>query len=433
VEFACATLSADKDKIDKVVRTVAEARSMGITVLPPDVNESEVDFTVVYAPEEGKGIKQAKDRPVCHKGKVHDPATPRIRFGLGAIKGIGSSALEAIFEERAGVEAEPAGDVEAKVKRPFKDLFDFCTRVDLRRVNKGVCEALVSCGAFDAVHAELGVQRSQAFTAIEQGIELGRKITAERASGQTSLFGLLGAEQAEVMARTTGTFPKVDPWDSREQLAREKASLGFYVSGHPLDRYAAELRRFCTATTETVGEAENNFQITLGGAVEGYRERRTKMGGTMAFFHLEDSHGRVEVIVRPREVERPGVREALSSGEPVLITGKVKYEVRRDADVDAEPEAKIVLDKVEPLSTALSRKTQLVRVRLPIEGTDKDALRSLRTTLEKHPGACPVALELAAPGHFTVRFEEVGLHVDPSDALLASLERLFGRKVCELQ
>jgi DNA polymerase III subunit alpha len=428
VEFACATLSADKEKIEKVVRTVAEARQMGITVLPPDVNESEVDFTVVYAPEEGKGLRLPKDRPVCQKGKVHDPSMPKIRFGLGAIKGVGSSALEAVFEERGTAAAAEQGET----KKPFADLFDFCLRVDLRRVNKGVCEALVSCGAFDTLHAAASVNRAQAFGAIEQAIELGKRESAERTSGQTNLFGLFGADEAEAIARPTGTFPKVDPWDSREQLAREKTSLGFYVSGHPLDRYAAELRRFCTTTTETVGEALGNFQITLGGVVEGYRERRTKTGGTMAFFHLEDAHGRVEVIVRPREIDTPGVREALSSGDPVLITGKVKHEYNRDADDDAEAEAKLVLDKVELLSGALSRKTKSVQVSLSFEEASKDTLRSLRAALERHPGGCPVALVLASPGAPRVHFGDVGLHVDPSDALLASLERLFGRKVCEL-
>ncbi len=435
VEFACATLSADAEKIEKVVRTVAEARQMGITVLPPDVNESEVDFTVVYAPEEGRGLALPKDRPVCHKGKVHDPFVPKIRFGLGAIKGVGSSALEAVFEERTSGEAGPSvalAQREQFQQKPFTDLFDFCLRVDLRRVNKAVCEALVSCGAFDAVHGALGVSRAQAFAAIEQAIDLGKRETAERSSGQTNLFGLLGGEQAAAIARPTGTFPKVDPWDSREQLAREKASLGFYVSGHPLDRYAAELRRFCTATTETIGEAQAGFQVTVGGAVEGYRERRTKTGGTMAFFHLEDAHGRVEVIVRPREVDTPGVREALSSGDPVLVTGKVKHEWSREGDDGGEQEPKLVLDKVELLAGALSKKTQLVRVRLPLEKTTKDELRSLRATLERHPGSCPVALELDAPGRLLVSLQDVGLHVDPSDALLASLERLFGRKVCEL-
>ena len=155
VEFVCATLTADKDKTDKVVRTVAEARSMGITVLPPDVNQSAIDFTVVYSP--GTRVKKRRPgRPVSLRGKLADPTGPRIRFGLGGVKGIGESALEAVFEARRQT---PEGEVEG-VEQPFTDLFDFTTRVDLKRVNKGVAEALVQCGAFDTVHEALGVHRA---------------------------------------------------------------------------------------------------------------------------------------------------------------------------------------------------------------------------------------------------------------------------------
>ena len=275
---------------------------MGITVLPPDVNESEIEFTVVYAPDDAEDVARLRHKPVCYNGEVHDPMGPKIRFGLGAIKGVGTGAVEAILEARQGDPEEEGGEVH---ERPFVDLFDFCARVDLRRVNKGVIEALVQCGAFDTVHTAIQVHRSQSFVAIEQAIERGKRIQAERSSGQESLFGLMGGEEeAQTYEHPGGSFPALHPWDSRDQLSREKGTLGFYVSGHPLDRYRGELLRFCDATTESLAQLGNHRQITVGGTVEGYRERRTKMGHTMAFFHLEDALGRVEVIVRPKPLEK---------------------------------------------------------------------------------------------------------------------------------
>ncbi|MEM6959977.1 MAG: DNA polymerase III subunit alpha, partial [Myxococcota bacterium] len=278
-EFCCATMSADKDKSDKVVRTVSEARAMGITVLPPDVNESAIDFTVVYGNPQAK-TRQQTHRPVSEKGVCSDPSQPSIRFGLGALKGVGHSALEAIFEARQSGDAQSTAGAEV----PFVDLFDFCDRVDLRRVNKNVCEALVQSGAFDGLHEPDQVHRAQAVAAVETAIERGKRAAQERASGQTNLFGMLGGgDDTGGFQQTGGTFPSgISVWDSKETLRREKATLGFYVSGHPLDRYADELKRFCNVTTESIENLERNFRVNLGGAVEGYRERRTRAGATLA-------------------------------------------------------------------------------------------------------------------------------------------------------
>ncbi|HJL18011.1 MAG TPA: DNA polymerase III subunit alpha [Sandaracinaceae bacterium LLY-WYZ-13_1] len=430
VEFVAATLTADKDKTDKVVRTVAEARSMGITVLPPDVNESEIDFTVVYDPNHGP-VKRRKDRPVSLGGKVRDPMGPRIRFGLGGVKGIGTSALEAIFEARAEPpDGEPAEEEGAQ--QPFTDLFDFTTRVDLKRVNKGVAEALVQCGAFDTVHERLGVDRASAHAAIEAAIERGRRASADREAGQTSLFGLLEPAEARAAHQVGGSsFPEVEPWDLKELLAREKATLGFYVSGHPLERYASELRRFCDSTTAGLTGRAEGSRVTIGGSVEGYRERNTKSGGKMAFFHLEDPEGRVEVIVRTRTLD--GAREALTTGDPVLLTADVKFERDRQGGGDAPAEAKLILLEAAPLATELRARTKSVRLRLFVERTDRGKLAALKKTLEANPGPCPVTLELRSVERWVVAVNETGLSVEPSEAFLSSLERLFGEKVCELR
>lgn len=428
VEFVCATLTADKDKTDKVVRTVAEAKSMGITVLPPDVNESSIDFTVVYEPGKESG-RRRKDRPVSLGGKLRDPMGPRIRFGLGGIKGIGGSALDAIFEARSQTpDGEPALD---GGKQPFADVFDFASRVDLRRVNKGVAEALVQCGAFDAVHERASVHRAQGHVAIEAALERGRKASADRESGQTSLFGLLEPVQARTVQTSGSGFPNVEPWDLRELLAREKATLGFYVSGHPLERYSTELSRFCDATTASLAGKGEGARVTIGGSVEGYRERPTKTGSKMAFFHLEDAHGRVEVIVRAQVLE--AAREALATGDPVLLTADVKLERDRQAGDDQPADTKLVLLEVAPLAPSLRARTKAVRLRFAVERTDPRKLPTLEKILEANPGPCPVSVELVSEARWTVAVAETGRSVEPSEAFLSSLERLFGEKVCELR
>ena len=428
VEFVAATLTADRDKTDRVVRTVAEARSMGITVLPPDVNDSEIDFTVVYEPD-AREVKRQAEKPVSLGGELRDPMDPKIRFGLGGVKGIGGSALEAIFEARGRT---PAGEpLEDGTQQPFADLFDFASRVDLRRVNKGVAEALVQCGALDAVHEALGVHRASAHRAIEAALERGRRASQDREAGQTNLFGLLEPVEARAVQKSgLASFPRAEPWDMKELLAREKTTLGFYVSGHPLERYAAELRRFCDANTTSLAGREPGTRVNIGGSVEGYRERNTKSGGKMAFFHLEDPHGRVEVIVRSRNLE--AAREALSSGDPILLSADVKFERDRQSQ-EGPAESKLILVEASPLAQALRKKTRAVRVRLCVDRVEEGKLEALKKTLESHPGPCPVTLELAMRGRWRIAAGRLAARVEPSEAFLSSLERLFGEKVCELR
>lgn len=437
VEFACATLSADKEKIDKVVRTVAEAKSMGIVVRPPDVNDSEIDFTVVYTKDGTEEFKpkRKKTEPVAAHGKVRDPYGPEIRFGLGGVKGIGSAALEAIFEVRK--------------EDPFLDLFDFSSRVDLRRVNKAVAEALVQCGAFDGAHKGHGIGRSSAFGAIDGAIERGKKAAAERDSGQTNLFGLLAESdpksEAGVRSVVVANYPRIDQWDQREVLQRERNTLGFYVSGHPLDRYAAELKRIASNNTESLPGVKEGSKVTVGGSVEAFRERTTKTGHKIAFFELEDPFGRVEVIVRPRLLEKEDVRKTLTSGEPVLAVGLLQFEQDRggggggqaagggdDAPAETPTAPKLVLEEVSLISQAIRKKAKGIRVKLRVGKFHSDQLKELRKTLEKHPGSCPVTLEISEDT-WLFRMPSVGLSVDPSDSLRSNLERLFGENVCELR
>ena len=274
-EFFAAAMTADKDKIEKVVRTIAEARAWGVVVLPPDINASELDFTVVYENPKGDGPRQGP-------GKLRDRFAPRIRFGLGAVRGVGQSALEGVFESR-------------RTGGAFSDLFDFAARVDSKRLNKGLLESLVQCGAFDSIAFPNGLTRSRLFAAIDIALERSRSATRDRERGQTSLFARLAANQpqSEVGLRAD-QYPEVESWDSMESLAREKTSLGCYVSGHPLERYGHKLHRLDITSTKDLGAYEPWTMAKVAGMVENYQEKlfRTS-GGKAAFFTLEDLDGRV--------------------------------------------------------------------------------------------------------------------------------------------
>ena len=461
VEFLCATMTADKDKIDKVVRTVAEARDMGITVLPPDVNESEIDFSVVYDPtgatakkvEKSNGPLSAKaararaeatrprkqGEPVASGGILRDPMHPRIRFGLGAVKGVGSAALEAIFETRRAVgEAAPAtaSTATGTVAAPFTDLFDFAERVDLRRVNKSVIEALTQCGAFDSVHEPLEISRARAFNAIDTAVERGKQASADRDSGQTDLFGMLAASDDGARIAQRPKFPEAAGWEQKELLRREKATLGFYISGHPLDGYREELRRFCDATTATATEKGDGASVKLGGVVEDLRIRPMRTGGRIGFFQLEDPFGRIEVVVRGKALD--AYLDVLQSDAPILMTGTVREDRERGGgDQDGPPqgtgEMRVVLDKAEPLVEAFRSRTRSVRVKMRLARLDRDKLVALRRTLEDFPGSIPVTLELTSDDSWRVTLGAKKILVDPSEAMLTQLERLFGEKVCELR
>ena len=290
VELLCAIMTSDKDKIEKVVRTIADARAMGVTVLPPDINQSDTDFKVVYTHPKGdrkppRGDQGARTR-----------CGPQIRFGLGAVRGVGGSALETLFDARA------AGG-------PFVDLFDFASRVDAKKINKSVLEALVQCGAFDSTLASQGVSRSEAFASIDIALDRSRSASRDREAGPDEpLRPLRRRSRARAAAATCrkrppsqpGTTSRARPWDRREMLVREKQSLGFYVSGHPLDRYSKG-----GGARQARGEAGR--RVRADGRLVG-REARGDGRGVPR--EGAQGGGREARVLRARGPERPRQREA---------------------------------------------------------------------------------------------------------------------------
>ncbi|HSN97616.1 MAG TPA: DNA polymerase III subunit alpha [Candidatus Nanopelagicales bacterium] len=419
VEFLCALMTADRDKIEKVVRIIAEGRAWGVEILPPEINESKMDFTVVYS---APGASNGKARTGRRGGaRLKDPYQPKIRFGLGAIRGIGESAIEAILE--------------ARQSGAFQDLFDFAERVDPRRVNKGALESLVQCGAFEASLQAKGIHRARAYAAIDRALERARSASKDRESGQTSLFAMF-AKAAPVQSTRLDEYPMLEPWDLRETLNREKQSLGFYVSGHPLDRYGVELGRFDVVPVSSLAGMDPWSKVRVGGVVEGYRERIFKGGGgKIAFFILEDTTGRVEVKVREKQID--AFAEVLNKNEPVLISGKVSFPMVDEGSEDAEAaprEPTLMLDEAHLLSDAILAQAKSVAITLKSRVARREHIDRLGALLRASPGACPVQLVIQLDdGAEAVLSLGRDLRVEPNDTMLARIEKLFGEQVVELR
>ncbi|MFZ5470751.1 MAG: DNA polymerase III subunit alpha, partial [Myxococcota bacterium] len=398
VEFMAALLTSEKDNTDKVVAYISQARATGHEVLPPDVNLSDLAFGAV----EGK-----------------------IRFGLGAIKGVGEAAIEAIME--------------ARVSGPFKDLFDFCERVDSRRVNKKVVEALVKAGAFDFEKRP----RRQLFETIERAMERGASSQRDKAVGQSSLFGLLSDQSAPTLKNEYAASAE---WNEKERLSFEKEAIGFYVSGHPLHQYEKELRRYARPAS-FVQRARRDEKVTVAGIVGALRERPTKTGKRMAWVTLEDLSGSVEVVCFPgreggrsvmgkdgkwtRGGPKPGFETwetLLKSDDPILVTGTVQVNTRDDEN----PVAELIAEDIQSLREVREKRVRRLELRLLAEMVTEERLSQLLELSKKYEGATPIAVSIVLPGEAEAIIGNTALKVAVSDELLEAVDRLFGAKVAEL-
>ncbi|WP_224364046.1 DNA polymerase III subunit alpha [Hyalangium versicolor] len=401
VEFMAALLTSEKDNTDKVVRHIGEARESGTQVLPPDVNQSDMAFGAV----DGK-----------------------IRFGLGAIKGVGEGAIESI--------------VEARKEGPFKGLFDFCERVDSRRVNRKVLEALVKAGAFDFEKRA----RRQLFETIEKAMNRGSSSQKDKAAGQSSLFGMLAGPASSGGNALKDDFVQVEEWPEKERLSFEKEAIGFYVSGHPLHQYEKELKRYARPVT-AVQRARRDEKISVGGIIAALRERPTKTGKRMAWVTLEDLSGSIELVCFPgkdgtRSVmgkdgkwtkagPKPGYEhwETLLKGDdPILVTGSVQVSQR---DEDA-PTTELIVEDIQSLKAVREKRTKRLELRVPADLLTEDRLSKLMAIAKQYTGATPVAVSVLFPGEAEALIGGTQLKVQVSDELLLAVDKLFGMKVVEL-
>ena len=295
VEFFCAMMTNDMADTDKLSQYIAEARAMGIEVLPPDVNESQVHF----APAAGRRTERPADG---------DQATRSgIRFGLAAIKGVGEIAVEAVLKAR-------------REGGKFQSLANMCERVDGRSVNRKVLEALIKCGACDC----LGQTRATLFAQVDRTLARAASIIADRQRGQASLFGALEDRSAKCPESET-SLPE---WPEHELLAHEKELLGFYVTGHPLTPYAPILEKYALANTATLAQLPSRSLTRIGGLIAAVQNGVSKKSGKpYSLVTLEDLEGSVQLLCLNENYDK--YRELLVPGKAILVIGDDAADVDR--------------------------------------------------------------------------------------------------------
>jgi DNA polymerase-3 subunit alpha len=378
VDFMAALLTSETGNTAKIVKYINECRAMGITVLPPDVNQSEWNFTPDAHAPEGKGI----------------------RFGLGAVKNLGQSAVEAI------------GRARAQVGR-FRTIHQFAETVDLGAVNRRMIESLIRAGAMDS----LAGTRSQKFAAVESAMESGQRAHRDRESGQTGLFGELmgGAEPHDP------PLPNVPDWTDNEKLAAEKELLGFWVTGHPLDRYQDKVGELATHDTVNLEGLVKNAEVALCGVLRGITRKRNKEGKPWVSLTIEDQQGAVEGMVFASSYER--LAQQVVEDQAVLVRGLILPEE------NAPP--KVSVQEIVPLDLARVDMPAVISIRVWLGrngGTDKAA--ALDELFKRKPGETQVRFRLEAPRDFSVVLD-VPAKVRPDREFRAAVEAICGAECLE--
>jgi DNA polymerase-3 subunit alpha len=390
--FMAALLTLESQDTTKVVLYLNECRDRGIPVLPPDVNSSDLAFTV----------------------------TPEgVRFGLSAIKGAGEAALRSVLEARG------AGRVAS--------LHRLCEQLDLRLVNRRVLEALVKSGALDGLGAGGAgsslpphALRPRLLAAIEQACEHGARNQRDRLQGQAQLFGGTAAEDGRTLPDDI-PLPVEREWSEAQQLAGEKEALGLYLSGHPVERFAADLRRIgaislgeIAAARESGGEIPRSSDVAIGGVIASIRPLKTRKGGRMAVITLEDPYGTIEAVVFPDAFAKAGA--LIDTEQMVLVRGRLERE---------EESARMLASEILPLQTACAKTTREVAIRVNIPPHDPRTFSALAAVLQRHRGDRPVTLDVEVrrePRTYLVHAAIMGeVRVKPSESLVGDVEGVLGK------
>jgi DNA polymerase-3 subunit alpha len=380
VEFMAALLCGDMDnrnfkKKDSLVEHLEDCWRMNITVVPPCVNQSHPDFSV-------------------SEGRIH--------FGLAAVKGCGREAAAEIVRAR-----DKGG--------PFRDIFDFCERVDPAHVNRAAIESLIKAGAFDS----LGHRRAQCQAVLERALQAGAAKHADRASGQRGLFEEIEDEPATANA----ALPDVPEWDQREQLAGEKEVLGFYLSSHPLAEHQEKLKTFCSHNTVEAAALPHRTEVMLGGMLASIKFSHTKNprpGQTntkYAMFDLEDTAGIMRTIVWPEDFAKYG---HLIEADAILVARGV---------IDKRPgseEANFIVNELIPLSELDERFTRGVVIRLNETEHSPKHVEQLYEVLRGYPGNCALQLMFYLADGRRVACECDGLRLELSGEMRRRVEELLG-------
>ncbi len=366
--FMTALLSYEMEKTDQVVKYVSVCRQMGIDVLPPDINESEKTFTIV-------GNK--------------------IRFGLVAVKNVGEGAIEEILKAR-------------KQGGKFKSLEDFCLRVDLKKVNRRVLEALIKCGAMDS----LGATRASLLAVLDKMLDWVQSRRRAREIGQISIFDFAVQDSSR---RSPVKIPDLPEWPTSLKLTYEKEALGFYISGHPLEPYKEWLSQFTPYSISILDKVPEKKKVALGGAVSGIKTINTRKGERMAFVRLEDGQDTVEVIVFPELFRQ--AQDILETKELVFVVGTVEHD---------EAGTRILAEKLVPIEEAQNALQGQITLVLHGDEIRIEQLHALKEILSESRGNFPVNLVLKFQDGEVLIDLSHDYKIEPRPEFTKALKELFG-------
>lgn len=373
VEFMAALLTSETGNLDKIGEYIDDCRQIGVSVLPPDVSKSYTWFTV-----EGDGI----------------------RFGMGAVKNVGEGPTEAIVNER-------------EAKGPFKDIFDFCSRLDSRFVNRRLIESLNRAGAFTGT----GWNRRQVEAVLDAAISEGQITQRERESGQTSLFDLLGGDESGTgSGPAMHQKPDLEEWPESEVLAFEKEMLGLYVSSHPLARHAQTLERYSTIHVAEIANLREGQEVVVGGMITAAKHHITAKGSKMAFIAIETLEGPCEITVFSDTFEqRAGL---LVQDMVVMVPARVSFRNNTPG---------LIAGDVMPIEDAEKNLTREVHIRVQTLGLDETLLQQLAQRLGDRPGKCDVFLHCMTPERTEVIVQATQVcRVSATPALRLAVEEMLG-------
>ncbi|RFS25513.1 DNA polymerase III subunit alpha [Aeromonas dhakensis] len=376
-EFMAAVMTADMDNTDKIVTLVDECQRMGLTVIPPDVNTGRYRFSVN---EDG-----------------------HIVYGIGAVKGVGEGPIDAILEAR---------DRDG----PFRDLFDFCNRVDIKKLNKRVMEKLILSGAMD----RLGPHRAALMATLEEAMRAAEQHAKAQAVGQVDMFGVLTEEIDDVKK----AFANVPHWPDKVWLEGERETLGLYLTGHPINQYSGELRRYTSGRLCDLHPTSRDTVTTAAGLVIAARSMVTKRGNKMGIFTLDDRSGRLDVTLFSEALEK--YEELMQKDRILVVSGQVSFD---DFSGGLKMSARELLD----INDARERFAKAIRISLDEQRIDDRFFPRLCEILEPaRAGVCPVQVNYRRPGSRVRLTLGTEWRVTPTDQLIDDLRVLLGRERVEL-
>ena len=373
VEFMAALMTSETGNTEKVVKYINESRAMGITVLPPDVNSSDLDFT---------------------------PVSEAIRFGLRAIKNVGENTVKGILEARTQLGR-------------FHSIFQFCDHIDPRLLNRRVLESLIKSGAMDSI----GARRSQLFAVIDRAMEHAQRLSREKAYGQNGLFGGSGAASEP----SEHPLPDMEEWPEHEMLASEFSTVGFYISGHPLSIYAAKLAELKVVDLAAVEGRRNGEEIAVAGIVIGMRSMRSRKGDRWGILTLQDTTGVLEVLAFPESFGR--LEAVFKSNAPLILKGRVNVE---------EAGTRLAVMEARKLEDMGQRPPSVMRVRMDMTAMDTAKLDELKELFLSKPGSCSVAFDLIS-SEGSVATLRADQRVRADEDLVREVCRLCGDNSVELE